>query len=103
VKADPFNCLGAYSDAGPSDCAELKFMVVESHEFEGAFKPPTLRGVATRPPFMNAGQVPTLADALAHYNAAPAAPVGHTELRPLSLSAEELAALEAFLRTLDPA
>lgn len=103
VKADPFNCLGPYSDAGPSDCAELRFMVVESHEFESAFKPPSLRGVASRPPYMNAGQVETLADALDHYNRAPAAPVGHTELVPLSLTPEELAALEAFLRTLDPA
>jgi cytochrome c peroxidase len=103
VKADPFNCLGAYSDAGPTDCAELKFMVEESHELEGAFKPPSLRGVATRPPYMNAGQFATLAEALDHYNRAPAAQVGHSELFPLSLTQEELNALEAFLRTLDPA
>lgn len=103
VKADPFNCLGTYSDAGPADCAELKFMVTESHELEGAFKPPSLRGVAGRPPYMNAGQFATLAQALDHYNRAPAAPIGHSELFPLSLTPEELTALEAFLRTLDPA
>lgn len=100
VKADPFNCLGAYSDAGPSDCAELKYMVAEGDELEGAFKPPSLRGVADRPPYMNAGQVTSLTEALEHYNSAPAAPVGHSELKPLGLSAEELAALEAFLKTL---
>ena len=59
-------------------------------------------GVAQRPPYMNAGQVPTLSAALDHYNRAPAAPVGHSELNPLGLSPEELAALEAFLKTLDP-
>src|SRR5690606_16288473 len=101
VKADPFNCLGAYSDAAPEACRELRFMVAEGHELEGAFKPPSLRGVAQRPPYMNAGQVPTLAAALDHYNRAPEAPVGHTELNPLGLTAEELAALEAFLQTLN--
>jgi cytochrome c peroxidase len=101
VKADPFNCLGEYSDAAPDDCAELKYMVAEGHELEGAFKPPSLRGVAQRPPFMNAGQVGTLAEVLDHYNRAPAAPIGHNELKPLSLSAEEITALEAFLKTLD--
>jgi cytochrome c peroxidase len=100
VKADPFNCLGVYSDAGPSDCAELKYMVAEGHELEGAFKPPSLRGVTGRPPYMNAGQVGSLTEALQHYNSAPAAPVGHSELKSLGLSAEELAALEAFLNTL---
>jgi cytochrome c peroxidase len=100
VLADPFNCLGAYSDAAPAECAELKFMVSEGHELEGAFKPPSLRGVADRVPFMNAGQVGSLAEALDHYNRAPLAPVGHSELKPLSLTPEELKAIEAFLRTL---
>jgi cytochrome c peroxidase len=50
---------------------------------------------------MHAGQIQTLADVLDHYNRAPAAPAGHSELAPLSMTAEELAALEAFLRTLD--
>ena len=49
---------------------------------------------------MHAGQMATLADVLAHYNKAPKAPAGHTELRPLKLNARELAQLEAFLRTL---
>ena len=101
VRDDPFNCLGPYSDAAAADCAELKYMVAEGEELEGAFKPPSLRGVAQRPPYMNAGQIGTLAGAIDHYNRAPEAQVGHSELDPLSLTSEEIAALEAFLRTLD--
>jgi len=42
----------------------------------------------------------TLADVLDHYNRAPAAVTGHSELRRLRLKAVELRQLEAFLRTL---
>jgi cytochrome c peroxidase len=101
VQADPFNCLGAYSDADQSACAELKYMVADGEDLEGAFKPPSLRGVTQRAPYMNAGQVATLNDVLRHYSSAPEAPVGHSELNPLNLSVEEIAALEAFLKTLE--
>jgi cytochrome c peroxidase len=77
-------------------------MAADGEELIRAFKPPTLRGVADRPPFMHAGQFATLDEVLAHYNAAPEAPGGHSELKPLTMSAEELADLEAFLRTLSP-
>lgn len=49
---------------------------------------------------MYAGQFGTLREVLEHYNRAPAAPGGHTELKPLNLSEQELAQLEAFLRSL---
>lgn len=101
VAADPFNCLGPYSDAGPGDCAELSFMAGASEELVRAYKPPSLRGVAQRPPYMHAGQIATLAEVIDHYNRAPAAPAGHSELRPLGLSREDAEALAAFLRTLD--
>ena len=101
VATDPFNCLGLYSDAGPSDCAELKYMITEGEELVRAYKSPSLRGVAQRPPYMHAGQMGSLAEVLDHYNRAPAAPNGHSELAPLSMTPEELAALEAFLKTLD--
>jgi cytochrome c peroxidase len=61
---------------------------------------PSLRNVAERAPYMHAGQFATLAQVLRHYNAAPAAPAGHSELKPLGLSAVELRQLEAFLRSL---
>jgi cytochrome c peroxidase len=102
VLSDPFNCLGPFSDAGPGDCAELKYLTKAGHEMIRAYKPPSLRGVAGRPPYMHAGQIATLGDVLAHYNTAPAAPDGHSELTPLNLTTTELAALEAFLGALDP-
>lgn len=101
VLTDEFNCLGSYSDAAASDCAELEFMVAEGEELVRAYKPPTLRNAAVRPPYMHAGQLATLEEVLDHYNRAPAAPAGHSELRPLELSRKELAQLGAFLKTLE--
>jgi cytochrome c peroxidase len=99
VLNDEFNCRSRWSDA-PGSCRELEFMAVASHEMERAFKVPSLRGVGKRAPYMHAGQLTTLAEVLDHYNRAPAAPAGHTELKPLKLNARELRQLEAFLRAL---
>jgi cytochrome c peroxidase len=99
VLADEFNCRSRWSDARHS-CAELDYLVTNDHAQQRAFKVPTLRNVAERGPFMNAGQFATLAEVIAHYDRAPKAPAGHTELRPLHLKALERRQLEAFLRTL---
>jgi len=101
VLADDFNCLGPYSDADPRDCAELRFIAAPDHEAERAFKTPSLRGATSRPPYMHAGQFASLDEVLDHYSAAPAAPDGHSELRPKTLSEEETRQLVAFLATLD--
>lgn len=100
VLADEFNCLSPYSDAAPEQCAELRFILSEGEELLRAFKPPSLRNVADRPPYMHAGQFATLEQVLAHYNSAPPAPAGHSELEPLHLSATELNQLLAFLAAL---
>lgn len=100
VRDDEFNCLGLYSDAQPDECAELKYMVATGVELEGAFKPSSLRNIAATGPYMHAGQFTTLRAVLQHYERAPAAPVGHTELKPLHLSAVEMGQLEAFLHSL---
>jgi cytochrome c peroxidase len=99
VLRDEFNCRSRWSDA-PGRCSELEFIVTGAHTLERAYKVPSLRNVAERAPYMNAGQFATLAEVLDHYDRAPAAPVGHSELRPLRLTARELRQLEAFLRTL---
>lgn len=101
VLADEFNCRSRYSDASPGACPELEFLNPDGHELVRAYKAPSLRGVAERPPYMHAGQIATLAEVIAHYDRAPEAPAGHTELRPLKLSRKERAQLEAYLRTLD--
>ncbi|MEW5828569.1 MAG: cytochrome c peroxidase [Chloroflexota bacterium] len=100
VLDDEFNCLSQWSDAGETDCAELRFVTSSGEQLEGAFKPPTLRNVADSAPYMHAGQFATLAQVLLHYNHPPLAPLGHSELEPLGLTATELAQLEAFLRAL---
>jgi cytochrome c peroxidase len=102
VRDDPFNCLGPFSDAAPEDCTELRFMVVDGPDDPGAFKTPSLRGAATRAPYMHAGQIETLDAVLRHYQSAPEAKIGHSELRPLSMSATELHQIAAFLATLEP-
>lgn len=103
VVADEFNCLSLYSDAGPDDCAELRYMVSEGHQLERQFKPPSLRNVAARGPYMHAGQFATLEEVLHHYNTAPAtsADDNHSELEPLNLTEEEIQRIIAFLKTLD--
>lgn len=98
--SDPFNCQGPYSDA-PGRCDELRFMIREGEELERAFKTPSLRGAAGRAPYMHSGQIATLEDVVAHYSAAPAAPSGHSEVNPITLTDRGRAALVAFLKTLD--
>ncbi len=100
LRADPFNCLGPYSDAPESACGELKYMLTDPESSERAFKTPSLRGVAGRAPYMHAGQIRTLAGVVEHYNRAFPAPSGHTEISPLHLTTEEKAALIAFLQSL---
>lgn len=100
---DPFNCQGPYSDARREQCGELEFAVVDSPALVGAFKVPSLRGVSRRAPYMHAGQLVSLPQVIDHYNRAPAAAAGVSELRPLRLTATERRQLVAFLHTLDEA
>ncbi|RYI78406.1 MAG: cytochrome-c peroxidase, partial [Acetobacteraceae bacterium] len=114
VRQDEFNCLGPFSDASPSQCQELRFLVKQDPTLEGAFKTPGLRGVALRPPYMHAGQLATLEAVVRHYVEAPPAAAGRSEPRhrhagagpaaearqPIELSLAEQQDLVAFLRTL---
>ena len=95
-----FACTSRWSDAKEDDCQELRFAVTEGEELVRAYKTPSLRNVTARAPYMHAGQVATLDDVVAHYDRAPAAPFGHSELKPLKLSADERRQLVAFLGTL---
>ncbi len=110
VKADEFNCLGPFSDARPEACQELAFMTTDPAGLEAAFKTPSLRNVAMRPPYMHAGQFATLEEVVGHYARSPAAAIGHSELahgegahkerKPIRLSAQEIRDVAAFLETL---
>jgi cytochrome c peroxidase len=98
--AGEFACTSKWSDAKPDQCDELRFAVTEGEELVRAYKTPSLRGVAERAPYMHAGQIGSLTAVIAHYDKAPAAPAGHSELKPLRLSSDERRQIEAFLRTL---
>lgn len=108
LRNDEFNCLGRYSDARPEQCQELRFLAEDEHH-EGAFKTAGLRGVASRPPYMHAGQFSSLEEVVRHYVAAPAAPTGRSELShvrsaggriPIRLSESEQQDLVVFLQAL---
>ncbi|MFP5406081.1 MAG: cytochrome-c peroxidase, partial [Gammaproteobacteria bacterium] len=111
VREDEFNCLGSFSDAGPNDCEELRFMAAADPGTLGAFKTPGLRNVALRPPYMHAGQFATLEDVIDHYARSPVAAIGHSELsrpgeahperKPIQLTEAEVTELAAFLRALN--
>ena len=102
LQASEFTCRGPHNDDPQRLCPHLEYLRAIGGELRGAFKVPSLRAVAETAPYMHDGRFPTLAAVLAHYNRAPGVheTAGHTELLPLGLNADELIALDSFLRTL---
>jgi len=100
AQADPFNCLGDFSDANPDACQELRF-AKGGDDMIGAQRAPSLRDLSKTAPYMHAGQIADLAAVIEHYNNADLAMVGHNEAKPLRLRAVEKRQLESFLRTLN--
>jgi cytochrome c peroxidase len=105
VLADEFNCLSEYSDATPRECAELRFLDTTTDKYTGAFKTPTLRNAAVRPPYMHAGQFDTLREVLEFYREASRehtheGSARHADLGHGDLTDEEIQQIEAFLHTL---
>ncbi len=101
VVEDVFNCLGEFSDAKEEACVELRFIKLEGAELIGAFKVPGLRNVAETAPYMHNGIFPDLEAVMRHYNHAPPAFPGHSDLVPLAFTEEQSEALIAFLLTLN--
>lgn len=99
VLANPFNCLGAFSDDTTRHCAELEF-ARSGPELIGAVRTPSLRNLEHTGPFMHKGQLKTVSEVLRHYNVAPLSMIGHSEAKPLQLSNRELRQIEAFLNAL---
>jgi cytochrome c peroxidase len=97
VLADEFNCTGRFSDAQPEQCTALRFIDSDARELLHAFKTPSLRNVAERAPYMNAGQLPTLQAVLRFYRDGTR---GMKELGHGDLTDGELDDVEAFLGTL---
>jgi len=105
LAADRFRADSPFSDAPRGARAqELAFLVATDEDW-GRFKTPSLRNVTRTAPYMHTGQFSTLQEVLRFYStlegAAPRGHHGETVLKPLHLTADELTALEAFLRTLE--
>jgi cytochrome c peroxidase len=107
---DEFNCLGHYSDAQPTQCTELLYLTADDSTLTGTFRTPSLRNVALRPPFMDAGQFATLDEVVRHYRRAPPAAIGRSEITSrgsgtpdrivIRLSESDVRDIAAFLQTL---
>jgi cytochrome c peroxidase len=97
--ADPFNCMGPYSNAPKEACAELRFVRTEGDELVGAFRTVSLRSVADTGPYMHDGRFATLNEVLHHYNEArPTA--SNADLQPLRLTAAQMQQIVRFLESL---
>ena len=66
----------------------------------GSFRTPTLRNLSVTAPYMHDGQFATLNDVLNHYNLAPEATIGKSDVLPLDMTTKELDQLRFFLLSL---
>ncbi len=99
-----FHNIGAdYEGNDSPDLGRGKITGVEAEN--GAFKTPTLRGVATHPPYFHDGSASTLAAAM-DFMLAGGYRIGNPQidplLKPASVTSEERAALLEFLKALSP-
>jgi cytochrome c peroxidase len=96
---ESYHNLGVGMDAPTPDLG--RHSVTKREEHKGAFKTPTLRDVARRPPYMHDGSLTTLAEVITFYDRGGTPnPWLSGEIRPLRLTAEEQADLVALLQAL---
>lgn len=104
ARAHEFRLSGRWSDDPDGPQARRADQAKAGPEHWGAFRTPTLRNLAATGPYMHDGRFASLSDVLAFYNTLEdQVRLDHHQeqvLKPLDLSKEDLAALEAFLGTL---
>jgi cytochrome c peroxidase len=94
-----YHNIGIAMDRGNPDLG--RYTVTKKEADKGAFKTPTLRDVAKRPPYMHDGSLKSLEEVVAFYNKG-----GHSNpwisaaIQPLNLTASQQADLVAFLEAL---
>jgi cytochrome c peroxidase len=94
-----FNVDGAFSD--DPDTGKLDDLTNPMPDSaKGAFRTPSLRGVALTAPYMHSGQLATLEDVIDFYDAGGSDTTGAGQLEPLNLGAQEKTDLIEFLKTL---
>ncbi len=103
LRASPYSLLGRYSDdAGRASAQPTRLAVLEPRHW-GEFKVPGLRNVASSPPYMHNGSLPTLRDVVRHYSTLDESRI-HASARPLlralHLAEAEVDDMVAFLESL---
>jgi cytochrome c peroxidase len=101
--AATYSAGGRFSDDPHGGRARLSAMQVRSRSAWGAFKTPSLRGVARRRYFMHDGRFSTLAAVIEHYSETPGATSllpADVPAAPLHLTEEQKRDLAAFLALL---
>lgn len=95
-----YHNIGVGMDRDTPDLGRFTVTKVEAHK--GAFKTPTLRDVARRPPFMHDGSLASLAEVVAFYNRGGVPnPWLSSAIEPLNLTTAEQQDLVAFLEALN--
>jgi cytochrome c peroxidase len=104
LTADTFNGAGPYSDDRTAGAAKLAELVANVESDRGAFRTPLLWNVEKTAPYMHNGGIATLEDVVRLYDAGGAAQgfagTKDPRMKPLGLSADEVADLVAFLKAL---
>jgi cytochrome c peroxidase len=96
---ESYHNVGVGTDRPTPDLG--RYTVTGREEHKGAFKTPTLRDVARRPPYMHDGSVRSLAEVIGLYNRGGTPnPWLSGEIRVLGLTDNEQADLVAFLESL---
>lgn len=110
LRSDSFNAAGRYSDQRHGQAAKRLSFLPPPETVLGAFKTPTLRNVARTAPYGHDGRFATLTRVLQFYAQGKAASHGHlvgkredTLMLIPHFTANEIADLVAFLRTLNSA
>ena len=94
-----FGCYSLYSDSS-AQCNSISGNQNAALAPTGAFKTPSLRNAPAHFPYMSSGQLATLSDVIEHYNTAPKANVGISQIKALKLDATAKRQLLAFLEVL---
>lgn len=99
IPNDKYRCQGSYSGAGKDDCRHIEFAGV-TNVYAAAYKTPSLRGVSKTAPYMHNGVYTSLSEVINHYDTAPYATVGESDLLPIGLNVQEKQDLECLLKQL---
>jgi cytochrome c peroxidase len=100
--ASDFNGTGTYSEAPEGAAVTLEFLS-QTPEQLGQFKVPSLRNIASHPPYMHGGHFESLTEVVTFYSELDEEPDwGHREdlMVPLELDADGVADVVAFLEAL---